>query len=74
MSSNSHPIDLYIEAQDSLREGDEEAAAQKLSEALGSEKPTQPIRNAVGKFLTPGTYPHDIALRLLEAVLRRRLK
>ncbi len=72
MSSNSHPIDLYTEAQDSLRKGDEEVAAQKLSQALGSEKTTQPIRNAVGKFLTPGTYPHDIALRLLEAVLRRR--
>lgn len=68
----THPIDLYVAARDSLKEGDKEEAAAKLSEALGSEAPTQPIKSAIDKFLTEGTQAHDVALRLLESELKRR--
>jgi len=67
-----HPIDLYVAARDSLMEGDKGRAAEKLSQALGSEKPTEPIKGAIDKFLTKGTEAHNVALRLLESELKRR--
>lgn len=67
-----HPIDLYIAARDNLKEGNRDKAAERLSQALGSQSPTQPIKSAIDKFLTEGTQAHDVALRLLESELKRR--
>ena len=67
-----HPIDSYAAALNSLREGDRDKAAEDLSQALGSEKITSPIRSGIDALLTEGTYAHDVALKLLESQLRRR--
>jgi outer membrane protein assembly factor BamD (BamD/ComL family) len=66
-----HPIDLYVEAQDNLREGKRDEAAEKLSQALGSDKVTQPIKNGIDKLLYPGTYAHEVVLGIMESEIRR---
>jgi len=60
-----NPIDSYLEAVEAHRQGDDETAARKLSRALGAEEPTEPIRGATAKMLTPGQMAHDVALGLL---------
>jgi len=67
----NHPIDLYVEAQNKLKEGKRDEAAQKLSQALGSEKVTQPIKNGIGKLLTKETYAHEVVLGIMESECRR---
>jgi len=66
-----HPIDLYVEAQNSLREGKKDEAAQKLSQALGSDKVTQPIKNAIDKLLDKETYAHGVVLGIMESESKR---
>jgi len=66
-----HPIDLYAEAQNSLREGRKDEAAEKLSQALGSEKTTQSIKNGISKLMNKGTYAHGVVLGILESECRR---
>jgi len=68
----THPIDLYLEANESFKRGDKSQAAEKLSQALGSEKTTEPIKSAIDKFLSKETRAHEIALRLLEAEVGRK--
>jgi len=67
-----HPIDSYAAALNSLKEGDRDKAAEDLSQALGSEKTTTPIRTGIDALLTEGTYAHEVALELLESRFRRR--
>jgi len=66
-----HPIDLYVEAQNNLREGERDKAAEKLSQALGSDKVTQPIKNGIDKLLDPETYAHEVILGIIESEIRR---
>jgi len=69
-----HPIDTYVEALEAQRKGDGAAASQKLSQALGAEEVTQPIKGATDKMLTPGTPAHDVALGLLSFQVEKNRK
>jgi len=69
-----HPVDIYIDARDSLKSGDKDKAAKLLSESLGSKIVTQPIKNSASKMLVEGNLAHEVALRLLEANVKETNK
>lgn len=60
-----HPIDLYLVAKKRLDAGDKKGAAQRLSQALGSEETTPVIENAVEALIDPNTRAHQVTLGLL---------
>ncbi len=67
-----HPIDLYAEARQSLKNGDTNRAAEQLSQALGSKKVTMAIRSGVKQLLDPTKLAHEVVLGLLESEATRR--
>jgi len=59
------PLKLYLEALENYNQGNREAAAQKLAEALGAKEPSPVITNSLDKFLNYGSMPNDAALQII---------
>jgi hypothetical protein len=62
---SAQPIKSYLEAVDLYRAGDREAALQKLTEALGGEKPSAVIEANIDRLLKLGSLPNDAVLRII---------
>ena len=61
----THPIELYEQARDSLASGDRGGAAKLLSAALGSNIPTPAISAGVEQLLNRKALAHEVCLGLL---------
>lgn len=70
--ANSEPIKEYVAALEAKRSGRKQEAAAALAKAMGAAEPTQTIKTAVNKLLTPGTPANDVALGLVASECARR--
>jgi uncharacterized protein YccT (UPF0319 family) len=62
---SAKPIKSYLEALEKYNQGDKEAAAQKLAQSLGAEKPSGVIISSIDKLLATGTMPNDAVLKII---------
>lgn len=66
------PLKQYLDAVKHHQEGNEEAAAESLASAMGVEKPSNLMKDAIGDFLDTDTVHNDMALRIIAAETAKR--
>ena len=71
---SAEPIKLYLEAVEEYKQGNNENAANLLASALGAEKPSETIRNALPKLLSLDTLPNDAILKIVSTEVSRGKK
>jgi len=68
----THPIDQYLEALESYRGGQVPDSATRVTQALGGDEATEPIKSSLDKIFDRGSILHSEILGVIIAEAKRR--
>jgi len=69
---SKHNFDLYLDGLDAYQKGNNSEASINIAEALGADKPTSIISNALPKIFERGTVLHEAILDVIVTESRKR--